>query len=84
MAKLELTDGDFAAWGAPSLVYVREVLARELLEELADAPKELRDDPDAVLFAVHAADGQRLAVLDDRAAAFEAARGHELEPVSVH
>jgi hypothetical protein len=33
---------------------------------------------------VHASDGERLAVLDDRAAAFEAAREHEYEPVSVH
>ena len=41
-------------------------------------------DPEAILYAVHAADGSRLAILDDRKAAFAAARGHELDPMSVH
>jgi hypothetical protein len=35
-------------------------------------------------FAVHAADGTRLAVIADREAAFAAVRSHDLEPVSVH
>lgn len=41
-------------------------------------------DPEATLYAVHGADGERLAVMLDRAAAFAAALAHELEPVSVH
>jgi len=41
-------------------------------------------DPDATLYAVHGADGERLAVMVDREAAFAAAMAHELEPVSVH
>jgi hypothetical protein len=78
-----ITKEALAALGGKSLVYIREISAREIL---ADTPApELEDlDPDAILYAVHAADGSRLAILDDRKAAFAAARGHELNPVSVH
>ena len=76
---------DFAALGAPSLVYVREVTAGEAL---AGAPEgtfaEHHLTPDQILFAVHRADGARLAVLADRDSAFAAARASELAPVSVH
>ena len=40
--------------------------------------------PDQVLYAVHRADGARLAVLGDKDAAVAAALAHELAPVSVH
>ncbi len=35
-------------------------------------------------FAIHAADGTPMAVLDDRRAAFAVIRQNDLEPVSVH
>jgi hypothetical protein len=41
-------------------------------------------DPEATLYAVHGADGERLAVMVDRETAFATAVAHELEPVSVH
>ena len=41
-------------------------------------------DPGQSLYAVHSADGERLAVMIDRDTAFAAAVAHELEPVSVH
>jgi hypothetical protein len=41
-------------------------------------------DPDQTLYAVHRADGERLAVLTDRESAVAAAVAHELAPVSVH
>ena len=41
-------------------------------------------DPDQTLYAVHGADGSRLAVLSDRDSAYAAAVAHELTPVSVH
>ena len=41
-------------------------------------------DPDQTLYALHRADGARLAVLADRESAFAAALAHELAPVSVH
>jgi hypothetical protein len=41
-------------------------------------------DPNQVLYAVHRADGERLAVLTDKQSAVAAALAHELAPVSVH
>jgi hypothetical protein len=78
-----LTTEAFAALGAPDLVYVRPVKAAEIL---ADAPAEQTLDlnPDQTLYAVHRADGARLAVLADRNSAMAAAIAHELAPVSVH
>lgn len=78
----DFTDQDFAAVGAPELVYVREVSAAEVLAETSIPGA--RPAEGAIWYAVHAADGERLAVLDDRDAAFAAARGHDLKPVSVH
>jgi hypothetical protein len=75
----------FAALGAPNLVYVRPIKAAEIM---ADTPIEtirgfdLR--PEQTLYAVHRADGARLAVLGDRDSAIAAAIAHELAPVSVH
>lgn len=78
-----MNTNEFQALGSPALVYVREVAGREIIAEIGDAaPSEI--EPDAVLYAVHAADGERLAVVDDRELAFTVARQRELQPVSVH
>ena len=85
MNLIPLTSEDFAALGAPNLVYVRPIKAAEIM---ADTPVEtikgfdLR--PEQILYAVHRADGARLAVLGDRDSAVAAALAHELAPVSVH
>lgn len=80
-----MTKEDFRGLGAPDLVYVREIRASDVLEDVPmPAGKGLTVDPEAVLYAVHGADGERLAVMLDREAAFAAAVAHELEPVSVH
>jgi hypothetical protein len=75
----------FAALGAPHLVYVRPIKAAEIM---ADTPIEtIRGfdlKPEQTLYAVHRADGARLAVLGDRDSAVAAALAHELAPVSVH
>lgn len=80
-----LTNEAFAALGAPDLVYVRPIKAAEIL---ASAPVEAAEsfslDPDQVLYAVHRADGARLAVLGDHDSAVAAALAHDLAPVSVH
>lgn len=80
-----MTKEDFKGLGAPDLVYVREISAADVL---ADTPLEdaqgLTIDPDQILYAVHSADGERLAVMLDRETAFAAAVAHELAPVSVH
>jgi len=80
-----LTLEDFAALGAPNLVYVRPVKAKEVLASTeVDAAEGISIDPDQTLYAVHRADGARLAVLGDRDSAIAAALAHELAPVSVH
>ena len=80
-----LTSEAFAALGAPDLVYVRPITAREVL---ASSPVEsvegMTIDPEQTLYAVHRANGERLAVLVDRDSAVAAALAHELAPVSVH
>ena len=80
-----MTKEDFRGLGAPDLVYVREIRAADVL---ADTPlpeaRSLAIDPETTLYAVHGADGERLAVMMDRETAFAAAVAHELEPVSVH
>ena len=88
MTTEDMTDKAFADLGAPDLVYVREVAASEIMDEVAGAtdPDQppIRLDPRQTLYAVHSADGERLAVMADRESAFAAAVAHELEPVSVH
>ena len=80
-----MTKEDFRGLGAPDLVYVREIRASDVMADVAlSAAKGLSVDPEATLFAVHGADGERLAVMMDRESAFAAAVAHELEPVSVH
>ena len=76
---------DFAGLGAPDLVYVRAIRASDLMEDAhAEVGSGVDIDPDQILYAVHGADGERLAVMLDRETAFAAAAAHELEPVSVH
>lgn len=77
----KLTAESFATIGMPNIVYVREVRAAEVESELGS---ELGVPADTRLYAVHAANGQRMAVLDNRDAAFAGARQYDLEPVSVH
>lgn len=80
-----MTKEDFKGLGAPDLVYVREIRASDVLADVAvTTANDLEIDPEAILYAVHGADGERLAVMMDRETAFAAAVAHELEPVSVH
>ena len=80
-----LTQEDFAALGAPDLVYVRPVKAEDILAAApADAFRGSEISPEQILYAVHSADGERLAVLADKDAAYAAALAHELAPVAVH
>lgn len=60
-------------------VYVREVT-------VADLPKELHEQASSMekIFAVHRADGERLALVADRNLAFVLARQNDLAPVTVH
>jgi len=80
-----LTQEAFAALGGPDLVYVRPVSGAEVIASTPVAALQGIDlDPGQVLYAVHRADGERIAVLGDRDSAVAAALAYELAPVSVH
>ncbi len=80
-----MTKEDLKGLGAPDLVYVREISAADVLADVrVEEAKGLMIDPGQTLYAVHSADGERLAVMLDRETAFAAAVAHELAPVSVH
>jgi hypothetical protein len=61
------------------IVYVRPVA-------VADLPAEVRAQAGGleVIYAVHGADGERLALVADRRMAFLLARQHDMTPVTVH
>lgn len=73
------TTFDFGDAEPDNTVYVRRVATKTL-------PDEIRDQLPGVesLYAVHDADGERLALVRDRSLAFMLARQNELTPVSVH
>lgn len=64
---------------AKPIVYVRPV-------DVIDLPDDIRTQlPDSVqLYAIHHSDGDRMAVVSDRALAFVVARQNDYDPVSVH
>lgn len=82
---LKLSLEEFAALGAPHMVYVRPVKAAQIL---ASTPVEdiggIPIDPDQILYAVHGANGACLAILGDRDSAVAVALANEMAPVSVH
>ncbi len=80
-----MTNEAFRGLGAPDLVYVREIRASDVTADVAGTiTRGPSVDPEAILYAVHGADGERLAVMRDRETAFATAMAHSLEPVSVH
>ncbi len=70
---------DFDGQDEERLVYVRPVLVADLPEDV----QEQLEDQD-ILYAVHRADGERLALVTDRRTAFSLARQNDLAPVTVH
>ena len=73
-----------AKLGSPRTVYVKEMLPEEVAS-IQGLPEALAKTEAVIkLYAVHTLDGERVAILDDREAAFAAARQQEMEPVSVH
>jgi hypothetical protein len=80
-----LTLEDFAALGGPNLVYVREISGAEVIASAqVDVIEGFELEADQTFYAVHGANGERLAVVTDRETAYAAAIAHELTPVSVH
>ncbi len=66
-----------------TLVYVRHMQAGELTGLIPPDALDAVSDP-GDLFVVSSADGQRLAIVEGREAAFAACRAHDLSPLSVH
>ncbi len=64
---------------AERIVYVRSV-------DVAELPEEVRKESQGLetLYAVHAPDGERLALVLDRDMAFALARQNDFAPVTVH
>lgn len=81
-----LSTDEFAALGGRKLVYIRTVIARDVMDDLSDESGELEIDVEAdqTLYSVHSSTGERIALVGDRELAFAAARQYEMNPVSVH
>lgn len=73
------TKFDFKSLDDGRTVYVRRVAT-------ADLPLDLQEQAEGAeqLYAVHNADGERLALVADRNMAFILARQNDLAPVAVH
>ena len=61
------------------IVYVRAVAVSDLPADVQEAAQGATE-----LYALHSADGERLALVRERGAAFVLARQNDLAPVSVH
>lgn len=70
---------DFGTETDRPIVYVRSV-------KVADLPAEMREQISGLdeLYAVHNAEGERLALVRDRRLAFILARQNDMTPVTVH
>lgn len=73
------TKFDFGDNPVENLVYIRQVATSTLPQEVQDQLPDIDS-----LYAVHDAEGERLALVRDRQMAFTLARQNELTPVSVH
>lgn len=81
-----LSRRELAELGGRKLVYIRAVIARDVMEDLRDEDGDINFDvrDEDVLYSVHSAEGERIALVGDRDLAFAAARQYEMNPVSVH
>jgi hypothetical protein len=77
----DLTPDAMADIGLETHVYVRPMQARDLADEIKG---QIDVQPDTWLYAVHAANGVRVAIVDTRVGAFDGARAYGYEPLSVH
>ena len=70
---------DFSHFDTDDLVYIKTVAVTELPLEL-----QRQVGPDKTLYAVHKADGERVAVVENRALAYSLARDNDLTPMTLH
>ena len=73
--------------GTREIVYLKPITVDDLRTEVQQMggtmPDELSGD-ERDLFAIHAADGTRIAIVQTHAAAVQAAHQYDMTPVSVH
>ena len=70
---------DFSHFDTDNLVYIKTVAVTELPLDL-----QRQVGPDKTLYAVHKADGERVAVVENRALAYSLARDNDLTPMTLH
>ena len=70
---------DFSHFDTDDLVYIKTVAVTELPLDL-----QRQVGPDKTLYAVHKADGERVAVVENRAMAYSLARDNDLTPMTLH
>lgn len=70
---------DFSHFDTDDLVYIKTVTVTELPLDL-----QRQVGPDKTLYAVHKADGERVAVVENRALAYSLARDNDLTPMTLH
>ena len=70
---------DFSHFDTDDLVYIKTVEVTELPLDL-----QLQVGSDKTLYAVHKADGERVAVVENRALAYSLARDNDLTPMTLH
>lgn len=70
---------DFSHFDTDELVYIKTVAVTELPLDL-----QRQVGPDKTLYAVHKADGERVAVVENRALAYSLARDNDLTPMTLH
>ena len=70
---------DFSHFDTDDLVYIKTVAVTELPLDL-----QRQVGPDKTVYAVHKADGERVAVVENRALAYSLARDNDLTPMTLH
>ena len=70
---------DFSHFDTDDLVYIKTV---EVMELPLDLQRQVGSDK--TLYAVHKADGERVAVVENRALAYSLARDNDLTPMTLH
>lgn len=70
---------DFSHFDTDDLVYIKTVAVTELPLDL-----QRQVGPDKTLYAVDKADGERVAVVENRALAYSLARDNDLTPMTLH
>ncbi|MEZ5872905.1 MAG: DUF1150 family protein [Nitratireductor sp.] len=76
-----MTADELASLGAGKIAYLRQISGKEIAEAF---PNSMEIAPDALVWALFAADGTPLALADDAGGALSMAFTNDLIPVAIH